>query len=200
MSIAENKPAAAGRRRAFLVLLPLIAFIAVAALFYSVLKPDLNPDLIPSALIGKPAPDFDLPPLDGLTADNQPVPGLKKADLLGHVTLVNIFASWCGPCREEHPALLELAKDKRFRLVAINYKDRPENARHFLQDLGNPFAAIGVDARGRTGIDWGVYGVPETFVVGPDGIIRYKLVGVVSEESFAKVLEPTIKKALAEAK
>lgn len=200
MSIAENKPAAAGRRRAFLVLLPLIAFIAVAALFYSVLKPDLNPDLIPSALIGKPAPDFDLPPLDGLTADNQPVPGLKKADLLGHVTLVNIFASWCGPCREEHPALLELAKDKRFRLVAINYKDRPENARHFLEELGNPFAAIGVDARGRTGIDWGVYGVPETFVVGPDGIIRYKLVGVVSEESFAKVLEPTIKKALAEAK
>ena len=200
MSIAENKPAAAGRRRAFLVLLPLIAFIAVAALFYSVLKPDLNPDLIPSALIGKPAPDFDLPPLDGLTADNQPVPGLKKADLLGHVTLVNIFASWCGPCREEHPALLELAKDKRFRLVAINYKDRPENARLFLEELGNPFAAIGVDARGRTGIDWGVYGVPETFVVGPDGIIRYKLVGVVSEESFAKVLEPTIKKALAEAK
>jgi len=200
VSIAENKPAAAGRRRAFLVLLPLIAFIAVAALFYSVLKPDLNPDLIPSALIGKPAPDFDLPPLDGLTADNQPVPGLKKADLLGHVTLVNIFASWCGPCREEHPALLELAKDKRFRLVAINYKDRPENARHFLEELGNPFAAIGVDARGRTGIDWGVYGVPETFVVGPDGIIRYKLVGVVSEESFAKVLEPTIKKALAEAK
>lgn len=200
MSIAENKPAAAGRRRAFLVLLPLIAFIAVAALFYSVLKPDLNPDLIPSALIGKPAPDFDLPPLDGLTADNQPVPGLKKADLLGHVTLVNIFASWCGPCREEHPALLELAKDKRFRLVAINYKDRPENARHFLEELGNPFAAIGVDARGRTGIDWGVYGVPETFVVGPDGIIRYKLVGVVSEESFAKVLEPEIKKALADAK
>ena len=200
MSIAENKPAAAGRRRAFLVLLPLIAFIAVAALFYSVLKPDLNPDLSPSALIGKPAPDFDLPPLDGLTANNQPVPGLKKADLLGHVTLVNIFASWCGPCREEHPALLELAKDKRFRLVAINYKDRPENARHFLEELGNPFAAIGVDARGRTGIDWGVYGVPETFVVGPDGIIRYKLVGVVSEESFAKVLEPTIKKALAEAK
>ena len=200
MSIAENKPAAAGRRRAFLVLLPLIAFIAVAALFYSVLKPDLNPDLIPSALIGKPAPDFDLPPLDGLTSDNQPVPGLKKADLLGHVTLVNVFASWCGPCREEHPALLELAKDKRFRLVAINYKDRPENARHFLEELGNPFAAIGVDARGRTGIDWGVYGVPETFVVGPDGIIRYKLVGVVSEESFAKVLEPTIKKALAEAK
>jgi len=198
VSIAENKPAAAGRRRAFLVLLPLIAFIAVAALFYSVLKPDLNPDLIPSALIGKPAPDFDLPPLDGLTADNQPVPGLKKADLLGHVTLVNIFASWCGPCREEHPALLELAKDKRFRLVAINYKDRPENARLFLEELGNPFAAIGVDARGRTGIDWGVYGVPETFVVGPDGIIRYKLVGVVSEDSFAKVLEPAIKKALGE--
>jgi cytochrome c biogenesis protein CcmG/thiol:disulfide interchange protein DsbE len=198
VSIAENKPTAAGRRRAFLVLLPLIAFVALAALFYSVLKPDLNPDFIPSALIGKPAPDFDLPPLDGLTAENQPLPGLKRADLLGHVTLVNVFASWCGPCREEHPVLLELAKDKRFRLVAINYKDRPENARHFLDDLGNPFAAIGVDARGRTGIDWGVYGVPETFVVGPDGIIRYKLVGVVSEDSFAKVLEPAIKKALGE--
>jgi cytochrome c biogenesis protein CcmG/thiol:disulfide interchange protein DsbE len=200
VSVAENKPVASGRRRILLAVLPFVVFVGFVVIAYALLsKRDRDPEFIPSALIGKPAPDFDLPPLEGLTADNQPVPGLKKADLLGHVTLVNVFASWCGPCRVEHPALLELAKDKRFRLVAINYKDRPENARRFLEDLGNPFAAIGVDAHGRTGIDWGVYGVPETFVVGPDGIIRYKLVGEVSEESFTKVLEPEIKKALSSA-
>ena len=148
-------------------------------------------------LVGKAAPDFDLPPLAGLTANNAAVPGLKKADLLGHVTLVNIFASWCGPCRQEHPLLAELAKDTRVRLVGINYKDKPENARRFLDDLGNPYAAVGVDANGRTGIDWGVYGVPETFVVGPDGIIRYKFIGPISEEGLAKVLKPEIEKALA---
>jgi len=194
VSVTENKPAA--RRRTVLVLLPLIVFAALAALFLIRLESGVDADLIPSALVGKQAPDFDLPPLDGLTANNQPVPGLKKADLLGHVSLVNVFASWCGPCRQEHAELQELAKDTRFRLVAINYKDKPDNARHFLDELGNPFAAIGVDARGRTGIDWGVYGVPETFLVGPDGVIRYKFIGPISEEGLADVLKPEIEKAL----
>src|SRR5207302_10807645 len=114
-----------------------------------------DPALIPFVMVGKAAPDIDVPPLDGVTADNQPVPGLKKADLIGRVTLVNIFASWCAPCRQEHAELQELAKDTRYRLVAINYKDKPENARRFLDELGNPYAAIGVDQSGRTGIDWG---------------------------------------------
>jgi len=194
VSVTENKPA--GRRRTILVLLPLIVFTGLAALFLIRLESGVDPDLIPSALVGKPAPDFDLPPLDGLTANNQPIPGLKKADLLGHVSLVNVFASWCGPCRQEHGELEELAKDTRFRLVGINYKDKPENARRFLDELGNPYAAIGVDARGRTGIDWGVYGVPETFVVGPDGVIRYKFIGPIGEDGLATVLKPEIEKAL----
>jgi cytochrome c biogenesis protein CcmG/thiol:disulfide interchange protein DsbE len=196
VSVAENKPTA-GRRRMFLVVLPLIVFAGFIAIAYALLtKRDRDPEFIPSALIGQPAPDFDLPPLDGLTSGNQPLPGLRKADLLGHVSLVNIFASWCGPCRAEHPVLQELAKDKRFRLVAINYKDKPENARQFLDDMGNPYAAIGVDARGRTGIDWGVYGVPETFVVGTDGVIRYKFVGPLNEDAVATRLMPEIEKAM----
>jgi cytochrome c biogenesis protein CcmG, thiol:disulfide interchange protein DsbE len=194
VSLTENKPAA--RRRTILVLLPLIVFAGLAAIFYASLKSGRDSDFIPSALVGKPAPDFDLPPLDGLTADNQPMPGLKKADLLGHVSLVNVFASWCGPCRQEHAELEALAKDTRFRLVGINYKDKPENARRFLDELGNPYAAIGVDARGRTGIDWGVYGVPETFVVGRDGVIRYKFIGPIDEDRLATELKPEIENAL----
>jgi cytochrome c biogenesis protein CcmG/thiol:disulfide interchange protein DsbE len=197
VSVAENKPAPAGRRRVLLALLPLIVFAVFVAIAYALLtKRDRDPEFIPSALIGKPAPEFDLPPLDGLTSGNQPVPGLKRADLLGHLSLVNVFASWCGPCRLEHPVLQELAKDKRFRLVGINYKDKPDNARQFLEDVGNPYAAIGVDARGRTGIDWGVYGVPETFLVGDDGVIRYKYVGPLTDDAVARILGPEIAKAL----
>ncbi len=192
--MTENKPAA--RRRTILVLLPLVAFAGLAALFFIRLESGVDPELIPSALVGKPAPDFDLPPLDGLAANGQPIPGLKRADLVGHVSLVNVFASWCGPCRQEHAELAALAKDTRFRLVGIDYKDKPENARRFLDELGNPYAAIGVDARGRTGIDWGVYGVPETFIVGPDGVIRYKFIGPIGEEGLATMLKPEIEKAL----
>jgi cytochrome c biogenesis protein CcmG, thiol:disulfide interchange protein DsbE len=192
--MTENKPAA--RRRTILVLLPLVAFAGLAALFLIRLESGVDPELIPSALVGKPAPDFDLPPLDGLAANGQPIPGLKKADLVGHVSLVNVFASWCGPCRQEHAELAALAKDARIRLVGIDYKDKPENARRFLDELGNPYAAIGVDARGRTGIDWGVYGVPETFIVGPDGVIRYKFIGPIGEAGLATMLKPEIEKAL----
>jgi cytochrome c biogenesis protein CcmG/thiol:disulfide interchange protein DsbE len=126
---------------------------------------------------------FDLPPL----GEGE---GLKTADLSGKVTVVNVFASWCAPCRQEHPVLTELAKDPRIRLVAINYKDKPENAAAFLAALGNPYAAIGVDERGRTAIDWGVYGVPETFLVGPDGVIRRKFIGALTVESVARDLLP----------
>ena len=124
-------------------------------------------------------------------------PGAVLGNPAGKVTLVNVFASWCAPCREEHPVLLALAQDKRFVMAALNYKDQPENARRFLGDLGNPFQAIGVDEAGRTAIDWGVYGVPETFVIGKDGKIAYKHVGPLTPETAQTLLLPQIDKALA---
>lgn len=194
MSGEQPAPAPTPQRRGFrpLLLIPLAIFAVLAAIFLIRLETSGDLEAIPSALVGKPAPGFDLPALDGVS-----VPGLKRADLDGPVTLVNVFASWCGPCRDEHPVLLGLAKDSRVRLVGINYKDIPENARRFLGELGNPYAAIGVDEKGRTGIDWGVYGVPETFVVDRKGIIRYKFIGPLSPEAYERVLKPEIEKALA---
>jgi cytochrome c biogenesis protein CcmG/thiol:disulfide interchange protein DsbE len=190
---APSAPQAPAPRPRLVFLLPLAAFVALAAVFLIRLEAGGDPEAIPSVLIGKPAPSFDLPPLDGMTG----VPGLKTADLAGKVTVLNIFASWCAPCRQEHPQLEALAGDGRIRLVAINYKDVDENARRFLGEMGNPFAAIGTDRPGRTAIDWGVYGVPETFIIGRDGTIRYKFVGAIDPESLASVVRPEIGKALA---
>jgi cytochrome c biogenesis protein CcmG/thiol:disulfide interchange protein DsbE len=159
-----------------LYLLPLLVFVALAVLFLVRLFAG-DPSRIPSALVGRPAPDFALDPLPGLTRNGTPTPGLASDSLKGGVTVVNVWASWCAPCREEHPLLMQLGNDPALRLVGIDYKDNPENARRFLGALGQPFAAVGIDPNGRTAIDWGVYGVPETFVVGPDGIIRYKHIG-----------------------
>ena len=174
-SLPAGGPAEASRIR-ILYLVPLIVFAALALLFLIRLYAG-DPSRVPSALIGRPIPAVALEPLPGLAQDGQPVPGLSDADLKGRVTVVNVWASWCAPCRQEHPALIELAKNPSIRVVGINYKDNPENARRFLGQLGNPFAAVGVDPSGRTAIDWGVYGVPETFVVGPDGAIRHKHIG-----------------------
>jgi cytochrome c biogenesis protein CcmG/thiol:disulfide interchange protein DsbE len=180
------------------LLIPLAVFVLLAAIFLVRLESGGDPDAIPSPLIGKAAPEFDLRPVAGLRdAAGVPVPGLSRADLLGKVSLVNIFGSWCVPCREEHPVLEKLATDSRFRLVGINYKDTDANAVRFLTDAGNPYAAIGVDDRSRTIIDWGGYGVPETFVVGRDGVIRYKFIGPLSPETVATTLMPEIEKALA---
>lgn len=172
-------------------LLPLGLFIALALVFLSRLESGEDPEAIPSALIGKPAPEFTLPPLDGLGA-----PGLARADLLGKVTVVNVFASWCVPCRQEHPALAELAKDTRYRVVGIDYKDQPGNALAFLDEMGSPYAAVGVDQRGRAAIDWGVYGVPETFLIGPDGVIATKVIGPLDADNVARILKPAISKLL----
>ncbi len=134
----------------------------------------------------------------GLERDGKPVPGLTNDIFKGKVTLVNVWASWCVPCHDEVPFLDELAKDSRIQLAGINYKDSPDNARRFLNRYGNPFVASGVDDRGRASIDWGVYGVPETFLVGRDGRIAYKLIGPITADNLAKVLLPEIEKALAD--
>ena len=184
-------------RRSILLLLPLAVFLGLAALFYIRLGAG-DASFIPSALIGKPAPVTNLPSIPGLEQAGQQVPGLTNATFAGKVTLVNVWASWCVPCHDEVPFLEALSKDKRIQLVGINYKDEAGNARRFLGRYGNPYAATGQDASGRTGIDWGVYGVPETFVVGRDGRIAYKLVGPIGAENLARVLEPQIAKALAQ--
>lgn len=184
------------RRRGFVVLVPLALFLALATLFFFRLGSG-DPSRIPSALIGRPAPETTLPPVEGLVRDGKPVPGVTRADFQGAVTVVNVWASWCVPCHDEAPILMKMAEDKRIRLVGINYKDQPENARRFIGRYGNPFVAVGADPKGRASIDWGVYGVPETFVVGRDGRIAYKLVGPISEDNLAAALKPAIENALA---
>ena len=184
-----------GRRR-LIVLLPLALFLCVMALFLFRLNAG-DPSIIPSALIGHPVPQTPLPALAGLDRDGEPVPGIDPERFKGAVTVVNVWASWCVPCHDEAPLLMQLAQDNRLRLIGINYKDEPDNARRFLGRYGNPFAAAGADANGRAAIEWGVYGVPETFVVGRDARIAFKLVGPITPDNLASVLKPQIEKALA---
>ena len=195
MSAATDNSAPVRRRR-FIVLLPLIVFLAIAALFLYRLGAG-DPAMLPSALIGRPAPNTPLPPLEGLVREGATVPGIAVADFKGAVTLVNVWASWCVPCRDEAPLLLKLAEDKRIRVIGINYKDEPANARRFIARYGNPYAAVGADGSGRAGIEWGVYGVPETYLIGRDGRIAYKLVGPVTADNLQTVLKPQFEKALA---
>lgn len=189
MSIEDTRPT---RPRRWLVFVPLALFLALSGLFLAQLLSGRDVSTIPSALIGQKAPQTDLPPLEGVS-----LPGLANADFEGQVTLVNVWASWCAPCRQEHPLLMQLAKDDRIRIAGLNYKDKPENARRFLGELGNPYDAIGVDDIGRTAINWGVYGVPETFLVGRDGTILWKHVGPFTPQSVTDDLMPQIEKALA---
>ncbi|ODN72518.1 DsbE family thiol:disulfide interchange protein [Methylobrevis pamukkalensis] len=197
---AETGTTGPARRRGpgVVVFLPLVLFLALSAVFLHQLFSG-DPSEIPSALIGRKVPAFDLPPVEGLTRNGAPVPGLSTGDLVaapeGKVTLVNVWGSWCVPCRDEHPLLMELAKRDDIRLVGIDYKDEPGNAVDFLAGLGNPFAAVGSDRTGRTGIDFGVYGVPETFVVDAAGNIRFKFIGPLSPEGITGRLDPEIEKA-----
>jgi len=194
-TVPENSTERAPRR--LLVLVPLVLFLGLAGLFFSRLLVGVDPSMLPSALIGRPAPPTELPALPGLERDGRPVPGVTSADFQGAVTLMNVWASWCVPCRDEAPLLMRLAQDKRIRVVGINQKDQPENARRFLGRYGNPFVASGVDANGRASIEWGVYGVPETFIVGRDGKISFKLVGPITPARLEQELQPAIEKALA---
>ncbi|WP_113259505.1 DsbE family thiol:disulfide interchange protein [Agrobacterium cavarae] len=193
---APPPPTSRGRSRYVLALLPLLVFGGFAAIAAKMLyEQDVNGldvSAIPSALIGTQAPALALPPLEGSN-----VPALTDAVITGKLTLVNVFASWCVPCRQEHPMLKELSKDKRLNIVGINYKDKADNAVRFLGELGNPYAAIGIDPNGRAAIDWGVYGIPETYLVGPDGTILYKKVGPIDVTTYERELIPAIESAAA---
>lgn len=178
--------------RRLLLALPVVVFAGLAAIILAQLLSGRDAATIPSALIGQAAPLTRLPPIKGVS-----LPGLDSAAFAGKVTLVNVWASWCAPCREEHPLLMRLAGDKRFRLAGLNYKDKPEDAAGFLAEVGNPFAAVGSDATGSAGIDWGVYGVPETFLVDQKGVIVWKQVGPFSEASIQRELMPRVEAALA---
>lgn len=174
--------------RRVLFFVPLLLFALVAGYFLWGLVTDRNPSQVPSALIDKPVPAFELPPVDGLDR-----PGLATADLRnGEVALVNFFASWCLPCRTEHPLLMELAEVDGVRVLGINYRDRPEDARRWLGEFGNPYERVGADDRGRTAIDFGVSGVPETFVIDREGRIRHQHIGPLTDDDIEDKIAPLI--------
>ena len=166
-----------------LALAPLLVAVVFGAFFLWGLDPDRDPNAIPSVLISQPAPEFALQPVEGLE-----VPGLSRSDLLDsdRPVILNVFASWCVPCRAEHAVLTALAEEEGQTLYGINYKDKPKDAVRWLNDLGNPYQRIGSDLSGRAGIEWGISGVPETFIVGADGIVLYRYVGpVVGDDAVA---------------
>src|SRR5471030_916072 len=171
-------------RRLFYVL-PILLFVVLAGYFFLGLKRD--PAVLPSALLDKPAPDFALPGMGDR-------PGLARSDLAGRVTLVNFFASWCAPCRVEHPLLMRLAGEGRVALYGIDYKDKPEKASRLLAELGDPYRRIGVDGVGRTAIDFGVYGVPETYVIDKEGRVRYRQVGPITQDDYDGKILPLLKR------
>ena len=171
-----------------LYILPLSVFLILAVYFAIGLTKD--PGILPSALINKPVPEFSLPPIEG-----GPGKGFSSADLKGNgVSIVNVFASWCVPCRAEHPQITRLAELKVATVYGLNFKDKPENALKWLKQLGDPYAAHGADTNGRVAIDWGVYGIPETFIVDNGGTIRYKFVGPIDARRLNQEILPVIKK------
>jgi cytochrome c biogenesis protein CcmG/thiol:disulfide interchange protein DsbE len=174
-------------KKRLVYLVPLAVFLIMAAYFAVGLTRD--PRVIPSALIDKPVPEFDLPPITGGKGK-----GFSSADLKGGVTVVNVFASWCIPCRAEHPVINDLARLKAARVFGLNYKDRPADALKWLRDLGDSYDAVGADESGRVGIDWGVYGVPETFIVDGQGKIRHKHVGPLTPDLVKSEILPIIER------
>ncbi|MGI9520032.1 MAG: DsbE family thiol:disulfide interchange protein [Hyphomicrobiaceae bacterium] len=177
------------------VMAPFVVFVAMAIMFGYALRTG-DPSKLPSALVGRPAPTYGFPPLDGLTREGASVPGLPEGHLTkDQVTVVNFWASWCGPCRDEHPVLVRLKEQAKVRLVGVNYKDPAAGGLRFLARYGNPFDAVGVDVLGRGAIEWGVYGMPETFVVDARGRIVYKHVGPMSIDDLERLILPAIRAA-----
>lgn len=186
------------RRTPWLAILPLFLFLGLAGVFYSLLTLEgRDTSALPSALLNDPAPKLGMPPLNGTFADGSKLPGIDPSVFDGKMSVVNVFASWCVPCREEHPQIVSLGEDERFQLVGINHKDSTNNAIQFLDELGNPYDVIGVDRQGRGSIEWGVYGVPETFLVDGNGIIFHKHIGPISEQALEQVILPLLEQRLA---
>jgi len=179
-------------RRRLLYVVPAVGFGGLAAMFAWGIGRD--PSQLPSTRIGKPVPKFNLLPVQGRTL------GLASSDLYGEVSLVNVFASWCVACRTEHPVFLRLAQDKTVPIHGLNYKDRPEDAARWLNTLGDPYTRTGADRDGRVAIDWGVYGVPETFVVGADGRVAYRHIGPVTEQALSETILPLVERLRWQAK
>jgi cytochrome c biogenesis protein CcmG/thiol:disulfide interchange protein DsbE len=155
--------------RRLLYALPILLLVLFGWLAWSALAPDRDPHALPSALIGKPVPQLDLPPLAANAGK------LTTADVAGHVAVINFFASWCLPCKAEHPLLFDLGKDYGVPVYGIAFKDRPADTAAYIKEMGSPYAKIGLDEDGRTGLDFGLMGVPETFIVDKTGIVRYRL-------------------------
>jgi cytochrome c biogenesis protein CcmG, thiol:disulfide interchange protein DsbE len=181
--------------RRLLFIVPLVLFLGLVVYFFVALRPGYNPTLLPSAMIGKPVPLFVLPgpPRPPAYAGPPVKLGLSNKDLVGHVAVVNFFASWCVPCRTEAPVLMGLGPTANVPVVGIAYKDEPGDVIGFLNEYGNPYTAIGLDETGRTGIDFGVYGVPETYVIDKHGIIRLRVVGPLTAESVAREILPLVR-------
>jgi len=168
----------------YIYIIPVAAFAAMAVAFAVGLT--LDPSKIPSVLIGKPVPEFRLPPVQGRTQ------GLSSDNLKGEVSLVNVFASWCAECRVEHPLLMRLAAQGTVTLHGLNYKDKPDDAANWLDTLGDPYVRTGADRDGRVAIEWGVYGVPETFVVDRNGTIVYKHIGALTAKTLNETILPLV--------
>lgn len=179
-----SDPPSRARQFSLLAFVPVIVAVAIGAAFYRGLQ--TRTDTLPSALIGSPVPDFVLPPIEGRQD------GLATADLRGQVSLVNVWASWCVPCRAENPLLVELAMRGTVPIYGLNYKDKARDALAFLSELGDPFTRIGADTAGRVSIDWGIYGVPETYVIDAAGRIAYRQVGPITHRILAEDILPVV--------